>query len=144
MASFLALGMAAAQFGASVYQGAQKWKSAKQNYKSLRENAEIVRQETKREAANIRREADMFAKQQMMDFISSGVTGEGTPTVLTKDTYKLGEEEAKATERAGEFEALQLDRQAKQTKSQGKAAIISSIFGGGSSAMGAASAIKGK
>lgn len=135
------IAQAALQLGAGAYKGSQQWKASKQGYKSLREQAEITRMETKREADNIRLEADKFAKQQMMDFISSGVTGEGTPTVLTKDTYTRSEEEAKAVERAGKFEATQLDKQAKQTKSQGKAAIISSIFGGAASGM---ESIKGK
>lgn len=121
------------QIGGSALSAAQTWKTSKSNYKSLRQEADTIRSEASSEAETIREEADKFAKQQMMGFVSSGVTGEGTPTVLTKETYELGEEEATNVLEAAEAQATALDRQAKAQKQAGKAAIISAIFGSASS-----------
>ena len=131
------IAQAAAQIAGGARSGSVAWKAAKTNYKQMRQTADQIRKESREEAARIRFEADKFAKNQMMGFISSGVTGEGTPTLLTKETYAFGEKEAKAVIEAGKREALNMDRQAKVEKAQGKAAIISSISGGASSASSA-------
>ena len=113
-------------------QASAQWKAAKTNYKQMMNDADVILQEGKRESERIRFETDKFAKNQMMDFVSSGVTGEGTPTTLTKETYKLGNEEADAVMKSAEQQALDLRRQAKVTKHQGKIGIASSIFGSAS------------
>ena len=125
-------------------QASAQWKASKTNYKQMMNDADTILQEGKRESARIRLTADQFAKNQIMDFVSSGVTGEGTPTQLTKETYKLGEEEATATMKAAEQQALDLRRQAKMTKHQGKIGIASSIFGSASQGASTYMSAKGK
>lgn len=123
---------------------AQTWKTSKLNYKMMMEDADIIMREGRKESERIRVEADKFAKNQIMDFVSSGVTGEGTPTLLTKETYKFGEEEAEATLKRAKKQALDLGRQAKAAKRQGKAAIASAIFGSASSAANAYTSYQGQ
>ncbi len=136
-----AIAMAIGQGVLGGVQASAQWKAAKTNYKQMMNDADMTEKEGKRESERIRLSADKFAKNQMMDFISSGVTGEGTPTQLTKETYKFGEEEATAVLEASRQQALDLRRQAKVTKHQGKIGIASSIFGsaaqGASTYMGA-------
>ena len=137
-----AVASAAAQTAGNWIGAAQTWKTSKMNYKNMRQDAETIRRESREEAARIRFEADKFAKDQMMSFISSGVTGEGTPTLLTKETYTLSEKEAQSVIKAGEQEALRMDRQAKAQKHAGKAAIVSAVFGSASSGLDAYSSYK--
>lgn len=113
-------------------QASAQWKAAKTNYKQMMNDSDTILQEGKRESANIRDAADRFAKNQIMDFVSSGVTGEGTPALVTRETYTLGNEEADATLKAAEQQAEALRKQAKMTKHQGKIGIASSIFGSAS------------
>ena len=65
----------AAKVAGGSYSGSVAWKAAKTNYKQMRQTADQIRKESREEAARIRFEADKFAKNQMMGFISSGVTG---------------------------------------------------------------------
>lgn len=125
-------------------QASAQWKAAKTNYKQMMNDADTTLQEGKRESANIRDAADRFAKNQIMDFVSSGVTGEGTPALVTRETYTLGNEEADATLKAAEQQALDLRRQAKMTKHQGKIGIASSIFGSASQGASTYMSAKGK
>jgi hypothetical protein len=125
-------------------QASAQWKAAKTNYKQMMNDADTILQEGKRESANIRDAADRFAKNQIMDFVSSGVTGEGTPALVTRETYTLGNEEADATLKAAEQQALDLRRQAKMTKHQGKIGIASSIFGSASQGASTYMSAKGK
>ena len=135
------LALALGQLGAGGLKASAQWKAAKTNYKQMMNDADVVEKEGRRESERIRLTADKFAKNQMMDFVSSGVTGEGTPTQLTKETYKFGDEEANAVLESSRQQALDLRRQAKVTKHQGKIGIASAIFGsaaqGASTYMGA-------
>ena len=75
MAAWASVASSALQIGGNWISAAQTWKTSKMNYKQMRQDADTIRKESREEAARIRFEADKFAKQQMMDFISSGATG---------------------------------------------------------------------
>ena len=136
------IALALGQLGAGGLEASAQWKAAKTNYKQMMNDADVVEKEGRRESERIRLTADKFAKNQMMDFVSSGVTGEGTPTQLTKETYKFGDEEANAVLESSRQQALDLRRQAKVTKHQGKIGIASAIFG--SAAKGASTYMDAK
>lgn len=109
--------------------GVSTYKNSVMASKFALEDAELFRIESANEAAVIRDAASRLSKDQVMAYISSGVQFDGTALLVSEETRRMGEAEAKSVEFVGKRAAERSEQQAKAYKREGKAAIASAIFG---------------
>lgn len=87
--------------------------------------------QAKRRASDVRR----FAANQKVAFLKNGVTLEGSPLIALEDTYTMGQEEVDSIVNRGNAQSNLYWQEAKLSKKQGRAAMISGITGAASSAL---------
>lgn len=96
--------------------------------REARRQAKIASSEAEEKARFSERQTKRFRSKQLVNFLKSGVTLEGTPTDVLTDTERLGALEAASIRGAGAARA-------KTLKAQGRQALFQGIGGGiGSSA----------
>lgn len=100
--------------------------SARQESKRQARVAQIEAEEKARER---KRESERLKKRQLVGFLKSGVTLEGTPELLLRETEELGREDVAAIRRTGRA-------QAQGARAQGRQALISGIGGAAGIASG--------
>jgi hypothetical protein len=119
--------LAAASVATSLFGGFSAKEAADDSASLQKQEGKLKRDELFREAARIRDEGFRFKQEQMIQYVSSGVEITGTPLLLMQETSIMAEAEAKATEDRGTAIQDLANANAKITKKQGKAALISSI-----------------
>lgn len=125
---------AALSIGGSVYSGYQKKEAAKKEASLLKDQGAIEYQEALRDAALVRKEGEVFAAEQSLQYIGAGFRLAGSALITIADTKIKANDEADAIVKRGEAKKSLADRKAKMTADAGRAAFISSIIGGGSKA----------
>lgn len=129
LAGAQALGKGIAGYGA--------YKSAKETAGSLVAQGELLLSESKADAILIREEANRFAQNQKLQYLSSGVGFGGSALVTIASTKYYGEQEAKAVEKRGAAEFEKYRMQARQIKKKGTMDLVSGIVSGGLDIAGA-------
>lgn len=130
--------------GTTVYSGYQANQSAKKSASLQEQQGALNRDEALQEASRIRDEGFRFKQEQMMQFVGAGVEITGTPLLLMRETEIQANAEAAATEKRGYAESDLANANAKITRSEGRAQLISSLGSAVSSGIGTYSAAKGK
>lgn len=139
--AFPMLAFAAISAGASIYSGFQKKGALQAEGAAIAKEGETIYQESLKEAETIRREGEIFAQKQSLQYIASGVVLGGSALITLKQTKMFAEESASATERRGKAARdLGYEKQ-KIAGREGNASIIS---GFGNAALSVLSAYPGK
>ena len=106
-------------------------------------DAQISRQNSEARAKAIRRSGRQLTGAQRVSFAKSGIRLEGTPLEVMAQSMENIELDAIATKQQGEFQAKQLETQAKFQKEQadaqsraGTLGLIGGVLGGVTSAAG--------
>ncbi len=117
----------------SVMGGASKKKAAEEEAGFLREEGSILYGEALRDASLVRKEGEIFAQNQSMEYIASGVVLGGSALVTLRETRRKAKEEADAIEKRGESHLTLATGRADQLDDQGRSNMIQGIIGGVSS-----------
>jgi len=126
----IGLGLALTAIG-SIYTGVTSLTAANRTAKDLEYQGQIALDEAFRDASIIREEGRNFAATQSLQYIGAGVELVGSALITMEQTRKYAESEAMATEQRGGAQANLANRKASVTRSQGRAALIGSIFDAG-------------
>jgi len=124
------LTLALIAFGGSVFSGTSQYKSSKAYASILESEGDQAYYEGLREAMRMREQGDMFISEQGASYLSSGVEIGGSSVVVMAQTKRFIEEEATATERSSLAVKDRAYQNASLKRKEGKASMISSIFGG--------------
>lgn len=128
MAQAALVGLALLSAGGSIYSGFSAMKSAKEEANQLQDQAALARAEAQTEADRKSEERRKFIANQKVAYLSNGVgISAGTAHVTFADTFNQYQREIDATLRAGRARGAYLDKEAKITRRNGKAAFISGI-----------------
>lgn len=139
--AFPMLAFAAISAGANIYSGFQKKKALESEGELVAKQGELMYQESLKEAEMIRREGEIFAQKQSLQYIASGVVLGGSALITLKQTRMFAEEQASATERRGKA-GMELSYAKRDiAKKEGTASIIG---GFGNAAISVLSAYPGK
>lgn len=130
--------------GTTVYTSTQSQKASKKQASLQEQQGELARDEALQEAAQIRDESYRFKQEQMMQFVGAGVEITGTPLLLMRETEIQAEAEAKAVEKRGYASSDLANANAKITRSEGRAQLISSLGSAVSSGISTYKGVKGK
>lgn len=126
--TWLAIGTMAAA-GGQVYSGMEAKKAASKQASLQEYQGQLAREEAEREASKTEKDAKSFRSKQMVAYLKSGVTLEGSPLLVLEDTIKQGQEEADAIRKRGYATQTLYNEEAQITRQEGKAAYISGILG---------------
>ena len=124
--------------------GIQAKKSSKTQASMILEEGEYQKAESYRSARLVREEANSFAQDQKMQYISAGVEVYGTPTTVIKDTIRQGNEEGVALEKQGDRLLSKAQAEAKAVTKQGKNQMYQGIIGAIGGGMQGAGGAMGK
>jgi hypothetical protein len=119
-----------------LYSGISAYKSSKKTASLMEQQGQIQFAESRVEAYRMRDEGRRLQQEQMMAYISNGVEISGTPLLVMAETVSMSDFEAAAEEKRGQAAADLANANAKITRSEGKAQMISSIFKAGGSLLG--------
>ena len=120
---------AALSAGGKLLAGMSERDAQKNRAGVLEDNARYAALDATNLARQRTREIQKFAANQKISFLKNGVTLEGSPALTLAETYALGQEEVNAITQAGTRQANAYWREAKIAKKQGRAAMISGLFG---------------
>ena len=124
--------LAAASAAATVFSGYQAKRSADKNASLLREQGLLAQTDYEKQARIALDEGYRRRQQQTMDYIGAGVEIQGTPLLMLAETAKKTETQARELRTTGRNSRNLYNRRAKISRSEGRAAFISSIFTAGS------------
>ena len=127
--SLLLAGMAISAVG-SIFSGVSSHISAQQAATDMRAEGEIVFRESMRTATIIEEEGRKFAAGQSLQYIGSGVQLTGSALITIAQTKKYAATEAQAVRDKGVAGKGLMDRTAARKENEGRASLISGIFGG--------------
>lgn len=128
MAQAALIGLALVSAGGSIFSGVSAMKSAKEEANLLQDQAALAQAEAQTEADRKSEERRKFIAEQKVAYIANGVgISSGSAQVTFADTFNQYQREIDATIRSGKSRADYLNREAKITRKNGKAAFISSI-----------------
>lgn len=142
--SFVAVALGTVSAATAIYSGVQANKSAKKQASLMEEQGQLQYEDNLRESERILDEGRKFQQEQLMAYISSGVEIQGTPLLTLAETEKNVAEEAEYTVKHGLSQKSLAEKQAKITKSEGKAALIGSIGNAIGSGVGTYASAGGK
>lgn len=100
----------------------------RQAVEALRQG-DIARQEAEAEAQRRRREVKQTKSKQLVGFLKSGVSLEGTPFAVLQETERLGAEEVSAIRRAGFERQRAFGAQARALRVSGRQQLLTGISG---------------
>lgn len=106
-------------------------RAASQESALIDEQASLAEQEAAYEAEQRARDVRKFQAKQESKYLASGVTLAGSPALVLEETRQLGQQEIDAIMRRGQAQAKLLRMKSKQTRSAGRAGILSSLLGAG-------------
>jgi len=122
----------------SIYTGVSKLKAANSMASDLRTEGELIYQESIRTADIIIEESTKFAASQSLQYIGSGVQLMGSALITIAQTKKYAEAEAAAVKAQGAAAKYKADTTASRTENEGRASLVSGIFGAGGSLLSGA------
>lgn len=117
----------------TIYTGITTFDSSHKQAKLFEEEGMLALDEAFRNASIIREDGRDFAASQSLQFIGAGVHLAGSALITMEQTIKYSEAEARATIKRGQAQASLAKKQADIRRSEGRAALIGSIIGVGSS-----------
>lgn len=120
----------AATVGAQIFQGVQAKKSADKHAGLIEDQGLIEQRSYERQAIVALDEGYRLRQQQAVDFINAGVALIGTPLLVLAETAKQTEISARELRTTGKSVRDVSRASAKIGRSEGKAALISSVFSG--------------
>lgn len=116
--------------------GVEAFRASREEASELRAEGEIVRGESEQAAQDRAIENRKFVADQKLTFLKNGITLEGSPLLVLKETKEIGQREVASIRTRGIRQQSKLRKQAKRTKRAGRAALIKSITGAGAGAAG--------
>lgn len=114
----------------SVYGGMQAQKAANAEANLEQQQGDILLAESKTNAANEAYNEKQFVGKQRLAFLANGVSLEGSPSEVLKDSTAYGQSQVDAILRQGQSQYSLAYQQAAITKNKGRAALIAGIAGG--------------
>ena len=117
----------------NIYTGITTFKAAERTAADIEYQGLLTLKEAFRDASITREEGRDFAATQSLQFIGSGVELAGSALITIAQTIKYSDTEAAAGESRGQAKADLAKRQAKVKRSEGRAALVGSIFNAGTS-----------
>lgn len=128
LATKVAASMIALEAGSQVAGGVMGRRAYNEEATSNQQRAAIAQSESVVEARQKQLEVNQVAARQAMAFAKNGVlTDEGSPLLTMSNTINLGREEVEAINRRGVASVNYYNSLAKQSKNQGRAALIGGI-----------------
>ena len=124
------------QVGAGFISGITANKAGKQQQKLLEKQADIAVVESKKEAGRLRRIFKIQNANRKLGFFKQGVAIFGSPSSIISTSINLQSEEVVSVLDRGTAQANLLRAQGRIARSQGRAQLIGSIFGGVASGVG--------
>ncbi len=116
-----------------VVSGIAAEKAGKAQQKQFEQQAKVVRAEAKRDAGRLRLRHKQAIARKKLQFFKQGVAIPGSPANIIASDINLQDEEARAIIARGNAQSSLLITQGQIAKSEGRAALLSSIMGGISS-----------
>lgn len=135
--AILAIG-AGLKTGGQIFGGIEAKRQAKSEARALNNQAALEQREAEFNALQTDRQFIELMAEQRAAAAASGVTLEGAPMAIIRQTQRDKEETLANIRSAGRARAGILARQAKDAKRRGRAAFISGISGGISGGIGSA------
>ena len=117
----------------NIYTGVTTFKAAQRTADDIEYQGLLAMKEAFRDASITREEGRNFAATQSLQFIGAGVELVGSALITIAQTTKYADTEARATESQGRAKATLAERQADVKRSEGRAALVGSIFNAGAS-----------
>lgn len=125
--------------GISAY---SSYKEGKRLNEAYREQGALLKAESYRDAKIIREQGYLFAEEQKMAYVGTGVQFAGSALITVAQTKSFAEAEAKAQQRRGDALEKRYIDSGKAALNQGRAGLISGLFGAAKSGFGAYQQIK--
>lgn len=120
--------------GGTIYSGYQQNQAAKREASLEEEQGRLAQEEADREAAAHAEDVRKFSRVQALSFLKNGVTLAGSPLLVLDETLKKGQEEADSIAKSGAAQRNLYNQRAYNTRSEGRAALVGSLFSAGASA----------
>ncbi|NCD16509.1 MAG: hypothetical protein EOL91_04195 [Actinobacteria bacterium] len=127
------LALAALGAGMTGYSAYQSYKEGKTLHSQYNEQGVLLKAEQYRQAKIVREQGEMFAQEQKMAYMSTGVQYAGSALITVAQTKSWVESEAKAEERRGDALQKQMADMGAAAARQGRAALVSGLFKAGTS-----------
>jgi hypothetical protein len=134
MIQFALAALSAGFTGYSAYQAYQEGGTLHDKYN---EQGVLLKAEQYRQAKIIREQGDMFAQEQKMAYMSTGVQFAGSALITVAQTKSWVQAEAKAEERRGDALQTQMADMGAAAARQGRAALVSGLLKAGTTMAGA-------
>ena len=115
----------------SIYTGITSLTASKRQAEDLEYQGLLAMRESLRDASIIREEGRLFAADQSLQDIGSGVHLVGSALITMAQTRSYAEAEAQATEQRGGAVKTLADTKAATTRAGGRAGLIGGIIGAG-------------
>ncbi len=128
--------MSAMQALGTVGSGVQQWRNAGADADAMNQQAQLVAQQAELDAINQAREGRRFAADQEQQYLSSGVTMEGTPADVVAESRRLAQQEVNALVNRGKTEAKNLRTNALRTRQAGRQALLGGVANASLGALG--------
>lgn len=116
--------------GASVYGGISAQKSANAEANLQKQQGDILLAESKTNAANETYNQTQAVGKQRLAFLANGVSLEGSPSMVLKDSTAYGQQQVDAILKQGQANYSLAYQSAAITKNKGRAALIAGLAGG--------------
>ncbi len=130
----LAIGGLVANVAGTLYSGFSAKQAAEQEAADIEFQAQLQKQEADEEAARLDKKNKKFLQRQSLMFGKGGVTLQGSPLLVLKETRDESKKESAAARRRGSAQLQFGLARAQRTRAGGRNAFIGSIFSGVSSA----------
>lgn len=118
---------------AGVIGGFQKKRALENEADAIRQEGEIIYQESLRDAAIVRKEGDVFAQTQSLQYIASGFVLGGSALITMKDTRIKAGAQAQSIAERGAAISTKANRQALRLDTAGRGAVIEGLIKGATS-----------